>query len=155
MLKRITIPLIFFSLIFVLLSCEDDKCRTSTDTRTKASFYIEDETLIEEDVLNSLAIYSTSWTDSIHYNSSGSENSLKFQLSPNKNISKFVFSTLDINDTLIFYYKRELSLISPECGFITKYNIDSLKFTNYQIDSIKIIQTAVSNIDEEHIQIYY
>ncbi|MDA3781007.1 MAG: DUF6452 family protein [Bacteroidales bacterium] len=152
---RKSIILLLFSIIIISVACEDDKCITSTDTRIKTSFFIEDTNLVEEDVLSSLAIYSPQWTDSIYYSQEGISNSLKLQLSPTEDISEYVFSTLGYNDTLTFYYNCELLLISPECGFITNYNIDSLKFTKYQIDSIKLIQTSVSNIDEEHIQIYY
>jgi len=152
---RISI-ILFFILFFIFsVSCEEDKCRISTDTQVKVHLFIEDTTLVEDDVLNSFAVYSPLWTDSIYYSKAGISNSLKFQLSPTGDTSKFVFSALGINDTLTFYYNRELFLISPECGFITNYNIDSLNFTKNQIDSIKIIQTSVSNIDEEHIQIYY
>ncbi len=152
---RISIILFFISSFILSVSCEDDNCRTSTDTRIKTIFYIDDETSVEDDVLSSLVVYSTLWNDSIYYSKEGISNSLKFQLSPTEDISEIVFSALGINDTLTFYYNRELFLISPECGFITNYNIDSINFTKNQIDSIKIIQTSVSNIDEEHIQIYY
>ncbi|MGN0186734.1 MAG: DUF6452 family protein [Paludibacteraceae bacterium] len=58
-------------------------------------------------------------------------------------------------DTLTIYHRNDTNFISLECGCFVYHTIDAVSVTPHQIDSVIIEKTAVQNISENHLRIYY
>ncbi len=138
-------------------SCSDDKCNLETDTLLKTELLVQDQNLNQIKYIDSLSVYSDEWTDSIHYSKEGSNNSIFFMLSPNSDTTQIIITStvVELNDTIFLYHKRNFVLISPECGFVVNFNIDSLANTRNYIDSVFIRNNEVSTNENGHIQIYF
>lgn len=150
--------IVFILIIYLLFtSCSDDQCNADTDTLLKNELLVIDEDLIAINFLAKLSLYSPEWSDSIHYSEEGSKNILYITLSPNSDTTELIITSLQapLNDTLFIYSERELLLLSPECGFVTNYTIDSIIHTNHYIDSLKIINKNISTEKDGSVQIYF
>ena len=66
----------------------------------------------------------------------------------------FVLSFHENTDSLKVYYERNLSLVSLECGFVTFFIIKDIKVTNNAIQTFVIESYNVTNINEQHLQIF-
>lgn len=153
-IKWITISLLSTILI---LSCSDDQCNSETVTLLKSELIVKDTTLTNINYIDSLSLYSPEWPDSIHYWEEGSENFLYFILSPESDTTEIIFTSAQVllNDTICFYYQREFILLSPECGFVVNYKIDTVLNTCNYIDSLEIVNENISIDKDGHIQIYF
>jgi hypothetical protein len=76
---------------------------------------------------------------------------ISLTLSPQHDTSTFIFKTDSLNspvsDTLIFYYKRELMLVSSDCGFNMSYimnDTNPVNFTRTKIDTILELRKSIS-----------
>lgn len=72
-----------------------------------------------------------------------SSSSLYLSLSQNSDTSVFILSIKNISDTLSFYSTRRLEMISAECGFNTRFYVDSIRFTKNNIVTIKEIDPLI------------
>lgn len=142
--------------IILFLSCTDDHCNSETDSLLKCELIVTDTNLTAIDFIDSLSIYSPEWPDSIHYSEEGSDNSLLFTLSPESDTTEIVFTSKQatFNDTIYIYYQREFVLLSPECGFVVNYKIDTVLNTWNYIDSLEVLNKEISTNENDHIQIY-
>lgn len=149
------ILLIFLTTIW--FGCTDDQCNADTETLLKTEFSVLDADLTAIDFLNNLSIYSPEWSDSIHYSEEGSKNILYFTLSPNSDTTEIIITSLQapLNDTLFIYSLRELVFLSPECGFVTNYTIDSIKSSSNYIDSLETLTKNISTEKNGSIKIYF
>jgi hypothetical protein len=66
-----------------------------------------------------------------------------------------VLATGEGNDTLIVKYKREIYLLSVECGFITRYHLLNVAISGISADSAVIKNPLVVPDGPENISIYY
>lgn len=144
-------------LLVSLISCSDDTCSLETESLLKTEINVVDTNLIDLNFLDNLSIYSTKWSDSIHYKDEGSENSLFFTLSPNSDSTEIVFTSKadPLNDTILIFHKNEIILLSPECGFVVNYKIDSVVSTSYNIDSLKLLNSNITSNKNGYLQIYF
>jgi hypothetical protein len=73
-----------------------------------------------------------------------------------KHTQKTLYTTKTFIDTLTFNYSRQIKMISPECGFITFFELDTILSSNNLIDSILIKTPSIdNNYDDENIKIYF
>jgi len=144
-------------LLLFAVSCADDQCNLETDTLLKTEFVVKDQSLLDSKYLDSLSVYSPEWTDSIHYWKEKEEINLLYSLSPAADFSEIIITSKNasLNDTLFIYYQREMYMLSPECGFVVNYTIDSVLSTSNYIDSLFIITPAITTLKNGHIQIYF
>jgi len=149
--------IIYCSLLFLIVSCADDQCNLETDTLLKTEFVVKDQNLLDIKYLDSLSVYSPEWPDSIHYWKEKDGVNLLYSLSPATDMSEIIITSKNasLNDTLFIYYQREMYMLSPECGFVVNYTIDSVLSTSNYIDSLFIITTAITTLKNGHIQIYF
>lgn len=151
----------YISVIFLLavffMSCSDDSCNLKTEPLLKTEINVVDADLIALKFLDSLSIYSPDWIDSIHYLDEGLENSLYFMLSPNSDSTEIIFTSKShpLNDTILFFHQSEIRFLSPECGFVINYKIDSLVSTSYNIDSLTLLNSNITSNKNGHLQIYF
>ena len=149
---------IIFFLGVIIVSCNDDQCNLDTDPLMKTEILVKDTVLTSIKYLDSLSIYSPEWTDSIHY-SEEDASFLYFMLSPESDTTEIIFTSkqADNNDTIIFYYQREFVLLTPECGFVINYKIDTFINTWNYIDSLELVDEDkdISTDKDGYIQIYF
>jgi len=149
--------IIYCFFLFFTVSCADDQCNLETDALLKTEFVIKDQNLISINFLDSLSVFSPEWTDSIHYWKEKDGINLLYSLSPAEDFSEIIITSkkASLNDTLFIYYQREFLMLSPECGFVVNYTIDSVLSTSNYIDSLFIITPAINTLKNGHIQIYF
>ncbi len=155
----------FSKYIFIILvsfsafSCSDDVCNEETKSTLNLTFNVKDEALTDLGFVDNLSIYSPEWTDSIHFsdeNESG-DSFLGFMLSPYSDTSEIIITstTATEQDTLIILTQREQIFLSKECGFITKFLIDTVLYTLNYIDSIEINEDEITTAKNGEIQLYF
>lgn len=150
----------YISIILLLtvffMSCSDDSCHLETESLLKTKIKILDEDLIALKFLDSLSIYSPDWTDSIHFLDEGSDSSLYFMLSPNSDSTEIIFTSKShLNDTIVFFHRSEIVFLSPECGFVFNFKIDSISNTEHLIDSVSRKRDGITSNEKGLIEIYY
>jgi hypothetical protein len=156
-MKSINYIILIILITVSVYSCSDDQCNADTDALLKTELLVLDTNLTAIKYLANLSVYSPEWTDSIHFSEEGSKNILNFTLSPISDTTEIIITSLNaaLNDTLFIYSQRELLFLSPECGFVTNFTIDTiLNSTNY-IDSLKIITKNISTEKDGSIKIYF
>lgn len=73
---------------------------------------------------------------------------LTFSLSGVADSSRWMLrpdSAIGLQDTLTFYYQRQLHFLSNACGYTHYYYIDSVKTTRNAIDSVQIERADITN----------
>lgn len=147
------LPLFF---LYLIASCDDDICTSETNSILNAEIVVVDSILIQENFDDSLFVFSPEWSDSIKYWEQKKNYNYLFTLSPNDTITTIIIGSRDHSskDTVKFIHKNELVLLSPECGFVIHYNIDSLVYTSNLIDSVFLINDDLTIEKNGHVQIY-
>lgn len=144
--------LIFILILFVNYSCTDDQCHTDTESLVETELIAKG---VDQEFIDSISIYSPEWVDSIHYLPEGTDNIIGFTLSPNSDTTEIIYASPNaINDTLSFYYQRKITYLSPECGFVIDYIIDTVIHTYNNIDSIEVATEEITTEDNGDIKIY-
>jgi hypothetical protein len=140
--------------ILVLLSfsaCEE----TSQCTReTEINAHIDFKTAgikVRDSIVNNLTVIGR---DTPYYNVNNIK-SIDLALSQASDTSEFRFAIGDQSDTISFYSKREQYMISYECGFATRFFLDTVITRDIIIDSVKIIKSLVDISDETNIIFYF
>ena len=59
------------------------------------------------------------------------------------------------NDTITFNYESYPYFVSEECGAMYRYNITRCLYTTKLINKVVIADSLITNVGEEHIQIYF
>lgn len=62
---------------------------------------------------------------------------------------------VDLYDTLTFNYKTIPYFASEECGAMYHYLITSYSYTRHLVDSVALVDSLITNVDRETIQIYF
>jgi len=137
----------FLIIIVATFSCGDDICILETETFMSLELNVTDTILINKKYLDNVSIYSPEWSDSIHYSEEGNKGILNFSLSINDLITTIIISSdsSELKDTIHFYHQNDIFFLSPECGFIINYKIDSFSVTNNLIDSIYLANDEITN----------
>ncbi|MCG8412392.1 MAG: DUF6452 family protein [Bacteroidales bacterium] len=145
------------SISIIAISCSDDSCNRDVESLLQIDFHVTNDTLKKDKFLDSLSIYFPSWSDSIHIANSSSDSSLFATFSPNMKSVQMIFTspTDTLIDTVTFYYQNEVIFLSPECGFVVDYQIDSLSNTNNIIDSISISNNKITTENDGLVEVFY
>ncbi|MCM1254989.1 MAG: DUF6452 family protein [Duncaniella sp.] len=61
----------------------------------------------------------------------------------------------ELYDTLTFNYKTIPYFASEECGAMYHYLITSYSYTRHIVDSVALVDSLITNVDRETIQIYF
>lgn len=60
-----------------------------------------------------------------------------------------------IADTLKFKYERIPYFVSEDCGAMYRYRVIEFESTHYMIDSIALVDSVITNVDRQTIQLYF
>lgn len=149
-----------FVILFLLLgiSCNDDiiLCEQSTQVKLEISFFHYQQNAPANDtLLPLLTVLGIGASDTLVRPIPAQ--SIQVPLNQNRDSSSFAFepSSLNNSDTITLRYKRKLVLLSPGCGFVNFFQLDTLIFTHHNIDSTAIIDPSVTNTNAQNIAIYF
>lgn len=151
---RYIVVFIFPTLLF---SCGDDSCNYDTDSLLTFNFTVSDATLTANKFADSTSIYSTEWLDTINKWDLDDGASFEFSLSPNDTITKVIIAskvTTEL-DTITFIHQNEFVYLSPECGFVVDFKIDTAISTYHLIDSISLVDDKITSEGNGLIEVYY
>ncbi|HOT14991.1 MAG TPA: DUF6452 family protein [Bacteroidales bacterium] len=139
-------PLKYFILtIFLLLSffsCTDSSdCFYVSNRKVRLTFVTANGKTIKDTTISKFSIVTS---DSLPLYDTASGQQIGLPLSQVADTSTFYIAFDSIaTDTLTFFYKRNLELISPECGFTTRFNLEHLKYSKNNITSVLFIDSYV------------
>ncbi len=147
------IPLISYLIFFILLiSCEEvDKCVDDTVVNVNIDFKYMFNNKVKDTAINELTITGKDTPcynlNNIHY--------VNLALSQVSDTTIYKFAVGTVTDTVSFISDRELYLVSYECGFATRYMLDTVITRERVINSVSIIKSAVDSTDETNIIFYF
>ena len=125
-------------LVMALKSCTSDDVCLSYQHNVQTGFYSARSVTHADTTLSDVVIYGIGRADSALYNVS-SINKLFLNLNLNQDYTGYVIHTKTLIDTIMFWYRKELTPISGTCGVTFSLTIDSVGYTNTFIDSVSII----------------
>jgi len=155
-MKIIRNLLVIATIAIYFSSCTSDECVFNTETYLKFEVNVLDTNLIKIGFVDSLSLFSPAWTDSIHSANIGASASFLFSLSPDDDFTTIIITTkgLQEKDTISFYHQKDMVFLSPECGFIFTFTIDSFINTENFIDSVKLVNNELTADEEGNVKIY-
>jgi hypothetical protein len=151
-LKYIPLSVIIIAL-FQLISCTPQACQEETESRVKATFYINGTDSIKAP--DSLTVYGMGMDTSKIYDKSSDITIARIPLNTSADSCSYIFRINGITDTLTFTYTSYPHLISKECGFTYYHILDSYTVTGRAVDTILIRNRNITTINEENIRIFY
>jgi hypothetical protein len=145
------IVLVAILIALVFSACE----KTNVCTRdTEITAHIDFKTAgtkVRDSIVDNLTVIGR---DTPYYNVNNIK-SIDLALSQSSDTSEYWFTIGDQSDTITFYSKREHYMISYECGFTTRFFLDTVLSGNNIMDSAKIIKNIVDISDETNIIFYF
>ena len=153
--KKITFQLLFVVLLgFVVKSCTTDDVVLSYQHNVQAGFYSARSVSHKDTTLTDVKIYGIGREDSALYNTS-SISKLFLNLNLNQAQTGYIIHTKTLQDTIMFWYTKELTPISGAGGVTFALTIDSVGYTNTFIDSVSIIYPQLEyNENAENVKIF-
>jgi hypothetical protein len=149
---KCTLAILKVILVFFLLACEKvDECVDDTEVNVNIDFKSFVNNIEKDTVINELTIIGN---DTPYYNSINIQ-SVHLPLSQISDTSIYKFIVDIITDTVSFYSRREHYLVSYECGFTTRYTLDTVITREKLINSVSIIKSSVDSTDETNIIFYF
>lgn len=146
---------LFLFLIILLSSCQTNKeCDTSTESLVKINFYIMNDGNEQAVIVQNISVYGLGREDSLLYDHVDTSYVL-LPLSSVSDTSGFVLAIDAYKDTISFTYETKTYLESIECGFISNFDIDTVKYTPNIIDTLVLIENKVTIENENHVKIYF
>lgn len=147
--------LLVLTVFLVTAGCQyAPKCLEPYDVFLHARFVTLAGAQEKDTLLLNADIYGTGREDSLITAGKESFSKIDFPPDPNRDSCSFVFRYNGLSDTLVFSYERSVRLLSYECGFIQEYKNLKVEHTMHLIDSVAVVDTLVSNKDDENIKIY-
>jgi len=142
--------------LFFTYACGDetnDFC-LSNQQSVQSGFYSPYHTTDVDSTVSGVTIWSTD-IDSLTYDSA-TVNKTFLPLSMMNDSSQFIIEINKSKDTITFVHSKELSFVSGECGFIFRFEIDTILYSdNSFIDSVVIdYPSIVYGENIENVKIY-
>lgn len=149
---RYTSVILIVILSFFLLACEEvDECVDDTEVNVNIDFKTLVNNIEKDTIINELTIIGN---DTPYFNSINIQ-SVHLPLSQISDTSIYKFTVDTITDTVSFCSTREHYLVSYECGFTTRYTIDTVITLKKLINEVSIIKSAVDSTNETNIIFYF
>ena len=123
-------------------SCTTDDVCLSYQHNVQAGFYSAKSAKKADTTLTDVKIFGLGRADSALYDTE-SISKIFLNLNLNQDYTGYVIHTKTLQDTIEFWYSKELSPISGSCGVTFSLTIDSVAHTNTFIDSVSIIYPAL------------
>ena len=136
------------------VSCNINRpCDKPTKFPVETTFYTSNSEALQDTIIKNITLYGIGREDSLLYNGIDT-NKLSFRLSPFSETTSIVIISDSKSDTLVFFYKRHLKMVSPECDFAMFFDIDQTLNTTNFIDSISLLDKTLDAGKKEHLQIF-
>ncbi|SFV30500.1 DUF6452 family protein [Thermoflavifilum thermophilum] len=146
-------------LLMIISACNQDIkiCEEPTDVKLTIGFYHKIDSTQYQDTSLSLAYVQTLHQPPVLLIDTSTFQSISLPLNQLADSSGFIIQPDSVNlaDTILIYYARQQKLLSPGCGFVTFFTIDTIHYTTHHIDSASVVNKSVINIHEEHIRLFY
>lgn len=162
-MKMMIRVLIMTVLPLIIVSClNQEVCEDVATVPVRMGFYAlpPDADEPQQIVIDSLSVFGLGM-DSLIYNNVFGVSQIELPLNSGSDSTAFIFrfpgedfGPFSPLDTIWFYYERRPNLISMECGFVTFYNLISMKHSDLFLDSLVVIQNNITNSFEEHVKIF-
>jgi hypothetical protein len=151
---RIFLPVIL--LAGLLTACQQDEvCGELTSNPLRIGFYLPSENgQAQTAILDSLTVVGLDRPGEFIYDNRAMVSRIELPLDPRGDTSGFVLKFPEQNDTLVLHYRRELSLISVECGFAMLFELDEVWSSGNVILVIEKNNPLVSNSPDEHLKVF-
>lgn len=144
--------------IAILSSCNNDitLCEESSSVKMGIGFHTVIQNRLRDTTLPALtAIAAGTEKDSLYRRQAAANVYLPLNQNADSSIFYLQPDSTGNADTLQIRYARQLNFLSPGCGFVTFFNIDTVITTRHHIDSVAIPSKKVINLNAENIQLYY
>lgn len=153
----------------VLAGCEgDSSCRQ--DLRVRAGITIARDTLVQVEVVDTTT-HDTTWvwqhqlldhTYGMQVHGLGKDSlladsivsSFLLPLRKDRDSTAMVMHYAGVNDTVVVVYEREEKYVSLACGCSVFATLKELRGTGHMVDSVAIVNSAVTNIKENHLILF-
>lgn len=147
-----------FLLLFISACNQDiNICEQPTDVKLTIGLYHKIDSTQIVDTLLPISFIKTLHQPPVVLIDSSLQQSFSLPLNQLADSSGFIIqpNSSTIADTIMVYYTRQPKLLSPGCGFVTFFQIDTLITTFHHIDSSAIVNKSVINVHTEHIRLFY
>jgi hypothetical protein len=143
-------------IFFFVVACTKPPCEKSGSVQLNANFYRNANNTVKDTLVDSVTLVLGVNLDTVVYEANTTKTqSLSFPLSMNSDTSRVVIVfDQQVSDTLTFVVKRDLTMVSHECGFVYYFNIDEVQTTNNKIKSVWVSKELVEYGTKENIKIY-
>jgi hypothetical protein len=141
---------------------ERDPCLQPRSTFVRAHAYRHADTgtaILDTLLPNPILIPITGQSKQYYYGGVPRISRLAFTLSVTADSSRWIIrpdSAVELQDTLTFYYQRQLRFLSNACGYTNFYSLQRLTTTTHALDSATILNgdvTTDANVD--HVRLIY
>ncbi|MCM1347806.1 MAG: DUF6452 family protein [Firmicutes bacterium] len=159
-MHKILIPILtVVALALAAGSCNTSGCTDNQNALPLAGFYssstgqaisVPDLEIYGQGVPNDSALYNTG--------AGLSEVYLPFRADKSETTYNFKYLLADsttVTDKISFTYTSEPYFASEECGAMYYYHIKSLGYTTNLIDSVVILDSLITNVENQRIHIYF
>lgn len=145
----------------VLTGCSNVGCTENRNSIPIAGFY--SSSTLEPVTLGSLAIGGVGAPgDSLLMSPSLSGSQVYLPLRSTASQTKFYIRYMqeelnhpELYDTLSFTYTSVPYFASEDCGAMFHYRITSLEYTTHLLDSVGVVDSLITNLERETIQIFF
>lgn len=146
-----------------ITSCAvDTECRQDMRVRMGVSISGDSLRLMEDSVTYGHVSYSSVGPMTVYGEGSDSlmadsatVSTLYLPLRKDRDTCTYVFAFDGQEDTMEIYYTRKETFVSLACGCAVFATIDSVDWSTNALDSVKIINTAVTTIQETHLKLFF
>ncbi len=139
----------------LLSGCQEDEvCEEITANPLRIAFYLAGQDEEIRAPVDSLTVYAIGRPEDRIYDRESAVSLIEVPLNPGENTSGFVLAFEHTNDTIMLDYRRDVHLISVECGFTMFFDITEVSYSTNKLTSLVIANERVTNIFDEHIQVF-
>ncbi|MBN1649854.1 MAG: hypothetical protein JW857_00920 [Bacteroidales bacterium] len=162
-MKKIKLILFFIALFGIFSACMKNELCTPVQVELKAGIYTlpDTEGNIEPKLtkMDLDSVYGlTMESQNLLFNAK-QINEINFPLNDASNESSFVLKFKGLNDTIQdtihFFYEKEMHFISVKCGVYYSYQISSIESTHHQLKSIILTNPKIDVVSVENILLVY
>ena len=155
--KTATLYWIIICLFLVGSACNSGSlCEESKLANVMVAFYSADSTGINPVEKDSLTLFGIGQEARPLLSDADNLAVISLNLNPIRDTTDFVLCIENICDTLHFVYKRSIGLISTECGYLTSFDLRTVRITLNQIDSMIVDHNYITNDEQEaHIRLFF
>lgn len=144
-MKQIFFAFSIFTLFFIFSACEDCVFTSKNTTSASIRFYqqvIKNEKLVYDTLPIQFSVLTTNVKNLPLFSRLNRRSTYLLRVNPSADTSTFYFQRLVEGkmrgDTLVISYKRQISLVSPDCGYDEAITELKIKRNTFAFDSVAI-----------------